>query len=215
MTIETTAADKQVPAQPIMAGLGAEAGAEQQSRAAAYGLIAALLRSPPDQGLLNKVAGLSQVSGDDDDLSLAMSMLGLAAHSSVVEAVDDEFHDLFIGLGRGELMPYASWYLTGFLMERPLGLLRDDLARLGIERDPAVVEPEDHMAALCEVMLLQIQGEQGFDQQARFFERHLARWCDDFFNDLSNAKSASFYRNVGRFGSAFVQLERRYFSMQV
>jgi len=213
MTIETTAADEQVPAQPIMAGLGVDA--EQQSRAAAYGLIAALLRSPPDQSLLNQVAELSQVIGDGDDLSLAMSMLGLAARSSAVEAVDDEFHDLFIGLGRGELMPYASWYLTGFLMERPLGLLRDDLARLGIERDPSVVEPEDHMAALCEVMLLLIQEQRAFEPQADFFEQHLARWCDDFFADLSRASSAAFYRNLGRFGSAFLQLERRYFSMQV
>jgi TorA maturation chaperone TorD len=129
--------------------------------------------------------------------------------------VDDEFHDLFIGLGRGELMPYASWYLTGFLMERNLGLLRDDLARLGIERDPSVVEPEDHMAALCEVMLLLIREGRDFEEQARFFDRHLARWCGAFFADLSGAKSAIFYRNLGRFGTAFFQLEQRYFSMQV
>ena len=188
---------------------------EQQYRASAYGLVAALLRSPPDEALLSKVAQLSGVEGGPDELSLSMSMLGLAARTSEAEAVNDEFHDLFIGLGRGELMPYASWYLTGFLLEKPLGLLRDDLARLGIERDPSVREPEDHVAALCEVMLMLITDGAGFEAESRFFETHMAPWCGRFFSDLSVAGAAVFYRNLGRFGAAFIELETRYFSIEI
>lgn len=188
---------------------------EQQYRASAYGLVAALLRSPPDEVLLDRVAQLSDVEGGSDELSLSMSMLGLAARTSKADKVNDEFHDLFIGLGRGELMPYASWYLTGFLMEKPLGLLRDDLARLGIERDPSVHEPEDHIAALCEVMLMLITDGGGFEAESRFFKSHMAPWCDRFFSDLSVAENAVFYRNLGRFGAAFCELENRYFSIEL
>ena len=188
---------------------------EQQYRAAAYGLIAAVLRSPPDNALLQRVAQLSDVEREQDELSLSMSMLGLAARTSRADAVKEEFHDLFIGLGRGELMPYASWYLTGFLMERPLGLLRDDLAQLGIERDASVHEPEDHISAMCEVMLMLITDGSGFETESRFFETHMAPWCERFCSDLSVAESAVFYRNLGRFGIAFFELERRYFSIEV
>ena len=188
---------------------------EQQYRASAYGLVAALLRSPPDTALLGRVAQLSGVEGGQDELSLSMSMLGLAARTSETGAVNDEFHDLFIGLGRGELMPYASWYLTGFLLEKPLGLLRDDLARLGFQRDPSVREPEDHIAALCEVMLMLITDGAGFEAESRFFETHMATWCDRFFSDLSVAGAAVFYRNLGRFGAAFIELEKRYFTIEL
>ena len=92
---------------------------EQQYRAEAYRLIAAMLRSCPDAELLEQISGLSQIDAPDE-LGLSMSMLGLAARSSTHEAVRNEYQQLFIGLGRGELVPYASWYLTGFLMEKPL-----------------------------------------------------------------------------------------------
>jgi len=188
---------------------------EQQYRAGVYRLLAALLGGEPDQALLDRVAELADTADVRNELGLTMSMLGLAAHKSSRQAVDDEYHDLFIGLGRGELMPYASWYLTGFLMEAPLGALRTDLVRLGFERDPEVHEPEDHIAALCEVMAMMIQEDLSFDDQARFFGAHLAPWCSQFCADLSNAGSAVFYRNLGRFGSVFFELEQRYFSMHV
>ncbi|MCP3869847.1 MAG: molecular chaperone [Gammaproteobacteria bacterium] len=188
---------------------------EQQYRAASYGLIAAILRSPPDQALLDKVSELAEVQSDNDPLPLSMSMLGLAARTCSVEPVNEEFHDLFIGLGRGELMPYASWYLTGFLMEKPLGMLRDDLALLGFERSPSVKEPEDHIAALCEVMLMLIADGNGFDAESGFFGKYMAPWCGRFFSDLSVAESAVFYRNLGRFGTAFFELEQRYFSIEI
>ena len=125
---------------------------EQQYRAAAYSVLAALLRDVPTPETMLQVAEFSKVEVDEDELLLSMSSLGLAAQSTELSAIDDEYHLLFVGLGRGELVPYGSWYLTGYLMEQPLSILRGDLALLGFERDESVVEPEDHVAAMCEVM---------------------------------------------------------------
>jgi TorA maturation chaperone TorD len=188
---------------------------EQQYRAGAYGLLASLLARPPDQAMLDWVSGFASVDQNGGEMALSMSMLGLAASRCRPEAIEDEYHALFIGLGRGELVPYGSWYLTGFLMERPLGRLRDDLAALGLQRDPAVHEPEDHVAALCEVMRLLIGDAVDHDRQSHFFNTHLAAWSKRFFGDLSEAGSAVFYRAVGRFGVAYMELESRYLAMQV
>jgi len=188
---------------------------EQHYRASAYALIAALLRAAPDQAMLDRLGGLSQeVSPDGDNLLLAMSTLALSANLHTPSSIDDEFHNLFIGLGKGEVVPYGSWYLTGFLMEKPLSDLRDDLVKLGYERNESVVEPEDHAAALCEVISLMIEEATDLSAQRNFFESHMANWMSSFFADLSEAKSAVFYKAVGRFGSAFIALEKEYFSMQ-
>jgi len=188
-----------------------ESNQEQLYRASAYGILAALLRKVPTSEVLEHVANFSEVAVDEDEMLLSMSTLGLAAKSSELSAIDDEYHDLFIGLGRGELVPYGSWYLTGYLMEKPLSLLRDDLKLLGFERDESVVEPEDHVAALCEVMSLLISdADVSVEIQTIFFEKHISPWMDRFFNDLSEAESAVFYRAVGRFGSAFLNLEKQY-----
>lgn len=191
-----------------------EQSPEQQYRAGAYGLLAALLGGPPDQTRLDQVSGFASVESGDE-MALAMSMLGLAATTCPPAAIDDEYHALFIGLGRGELVPFGSWYLTGFLMERPLGRLRDDLAALGFQREPGVHEPEDHVAALCEVMQLLISDGVPHERQSHFFNTHMADWLKRFFIDLSEAESAVFYRAVGRFGMAFMDLEQRYLAMQV
>ncbi len=188
---------------------------EQQCRVGAYGLLAQLLRNPPDRPVLDRVSAFAGLTSEVDELALSMSMLGLSAASSDCSAVDDEFHNLFIGMGRGELVPYGSWYQTGFLMERPLGRLRDDLVRLGFQRQPGVTEPEDHVAALCEVMAILIQEARPLPRQAEFFETHIAGWMERFFSDLSAARSAVFYKAVGRFGAAYVGLEKRYLNMTV
>lgn len=188
---------------------------EQQHRAAAYGLLAALLRRSPDAQLLEQLAGFSGIMPEGDELALSMSLMGLSAVSSTVDSVDDEFHALFIGLGRGELVPYGTWYQTGYLMERPLGVLRDDLKALGFERASDVREPEDHVAALCEVMAMLISDGVDHMRQSRFFELHMGSWFERFFNDLAHARSATFYKSVGRFGKAFTTFEKQYLSMQV
>jgi len=188
---------------------------EQLYRAGAYRLLATLLRDVPGRSVLDHVTELAAVEGQHDELAMAMSMLGLAARDSLPHHIDGEFNALFIGLGRGELVPYGSWYLTGFLNEKPLALLRDDLLALGYERTSSTNEPEDHIAALCEVMAMLISDDQPLQTQTDFFEAHMTNWADRFFDDLSQAKHAVFYRAVGRFGSAFMELERHYLAMKV
>ena len=183
-------------------------------RMGTWGLLATLLRREPDQAVLDRVAAFAEMDGSGPELQVALASLGLAAASSSPEAVSDEFHDLFIGIGRGELLPYGSWYQTGFLMERPLSLLREDLRRLGYAREEGNAEPEDHVAALCEVMALMIQDQRPEAEQAAFYDRHVRDWMGRFFEDLGNAESAVFYRSVGRLGSAFLAIESAGFDLQ-
>ncbi len=181
----------------------------QQQRIAVYRLLAALLRDVPPPELLAELAALESGAqpppGEGDEWQL----LGLAARSSRHDQVDDEYHELFIGLGRGELVPYGSWYLTGYLMEQPLSRLRDDLARLGFERDADSHEPEDHVAALLEVMSMLIESGESRATQADFFNAHLAPWMPRFFEDLEQARHAVFFRAVARIGRQFLELESR------
>ena len=189
--------------------------AEDQYRAGAYSLLAELLRQPPQQALLDTVTGLADVLEQKDDFAIAMSMLGLSARAATVNQLDDEYHALFIGLGRGELVPYGSWYQTGFLMEKPLGVLREDLSKMGFARNDDTCEPEDHVAALCEVMVMLINQGRDLDQQKIFFDVHVSSWLGQFYSDLSEAKTAVFYRSVARFGQAFFDFEKKYLAMSV
>ena len=183
-----------------------------QLRAAEYGLLSLLLGKAPDTETLARVA---QLKGDASDLGMAHVELAAAASSTDDRAATKEFFDLFIGLGRGELLPYASYYLTGFLHERPLARVREDLDALGIERAGASREPEDHIATLLEVMAGLARGEfeADFAEQARFFERHLKPWASRMFADLEMSGSANFYRAVGRVGRVFMELESEAFTL--
>jgi TorA maturation chaperone TorD len=128
-----------------------------------------------------------------------------------------EYHALFIGLGRGELLPYGSVYLTGFLQEKPLAELRQDLARLGLEVTEETHEPEDHAGALCEVMGLMAGAPTDYshETQKTFFAQHVGSWMTEFFEDLVKARDSGFYRVVGEFGKTFIALEKKYFAMEV
>lgn len=213
MTPEPLLQDQELP----VAGAAPGAAAlpeEEACRAGTWGLLATLLWRVPDRATLEQVATLGQVEEAGPELQVALAMLGLAAGTTRVEAVDDEYHDLFIGMGRGELLPYGSWYQTGFLMERPLGLLREELARLGYQREEQVKEPEDHVAALCEVMALLIRDGAPVEVQAAFFHDHIGGWMGRFFEELATAESAVFYRSVGRLGQAFIRFEQAYLTME-
>jgi TorA maturation chaperone TorD len=183
-----------------------------QLRAAEYGLLSLLLGKAPDADTLSRVAGLK---GDASDLGMAHVELAVAAAAADDRAVSKEFFGLFIGVGRGDLLPYASYYLTGFLHERPLARVREDLERLGIERAGPSREPEDHIAILLEVMAGMARGdfEADFAEQARFFERHLKPWASRMFADLEMSQSANFYRAVGRVGRVFMELESEAFTL--
>jgi len=186
------------------------------ARAREYALLAALLSCPPSSALLSEI---TKLRGDATLLGLARAALADAASKAVSGAVEREYFGLFVGLGRGELLPYASYYLTGFLNEKPLAELRETLAGLGIARADHVKEPEDHIAALCEVMAGLIDGSYGMPQalsvQRSFFETHMAPWVGRFFADLEGAEAAAFYAAVGMLGRRFVEIESAAFAMDV
>ena len=193
---------------------------EGRLRADTYALLASLLSSPPTRDLLDRLKHIQPAPDDDlGDLSHGMNQawrqIRRATTQSDLQSLDDEYHDLFIGLGRGEVVPYGSWHITGFLMEQPLSDLRDDLKSLGFEPDSNQKDPEDHIAALCEAMALIIRaGDIDEARERRFFARHIHPWAGKFFNELQAAKSAHFYQAVGLLGQRFVELENQYLDMQ-
>jgi len=189
---------------------------EDQIRANVYGLLGALLTRPPDKEI---IALLREIDVDEKQQASAMAAswktLNLAAKRRRLNELNDEYHNLFIGVGRGEVVPYGSWYLTGFMMDRPLAQLRQDLIDLGLERAEHVKEPEDHAGALCESMSLLLSIDDGITPhvQKRFFDNHIASWMTKFFEDLQTASSADFYKAVGALGEQFIELEKQYLDM--
>lgn len=180
-------------------------------RSQEYALLATLLLSAPSGAMLRQIA---QLRDDATPLGRAHAALGEAASTAVAAEVDREYFDLFIGLGRGELLPYASYYLTGFLNERPLSRLRSDLAALGIERVENNSEPEDHAATLCEIMAGLASGRFLVPEEAQraFFSKHVASWMGRMFADLERATHAKFYSQVGMLGRLFLQIEEEAFN---
>lgn len=191
-----------------------EIAEEDRLRADLYNYLGLILAGPPDEMLLRQTAGLS---GDDSALGQAISTLAKVAKVSKLKAVESEFNRLFIGLGRGELLPFASYYLTGFLNEKPLALLRRDMAALGLARSENVFEPEDSIASLMEMMGAMIVGRfgppAGLAAQKQFFNKHIGPWAGHFFSDLEGAKNSVFYAPVGTIGRTFMEIEAEAFRM--
>ena len=187
---------------------------EDALRADLYGFLSALLATPPNRDLLARTAGLN---GDETPLGKAISTLAKLAKAATPGSIEREFNALFIGLARGELLPYASYYMTGFLNEKPLALLRADMAAQSISRAPTVYEPEDNIASLMEMMAGMIEGRFGapasLDAQRTFFNRHIAPWAGHFFTDLEGAKASVFYAPVGVVGKIFMTIEREAFRL--
>jgi TorA maturation chaperone TorD len=183
-------------------------------RAQCYSLLAQLLVRQPDGSLLARVAALK---GDDTPFGGALSRLAEAASRTGEAAAEREYFALFIGVARGELVPYASYYLTGFLNEKPLAKLRADMQALGIARKTDVKEPEDHIASICEMMAGLIAGSFGapadLAAQRAFYDKHLAPWAGKFFADLEKAQGADLYRLVGEIGQLFLAIEAEAFGM--
>ena len=182
------------------------------ARSQEYALLSALLARAPDADLL---ARLSRLGGDASPLGVAHVALAEAASRIKMDVIEREYFNLFIGLGRGELLPYGSYYLTGFLNERPLARLRDDLAAFGVERVEGNYEPEDHAATLCEIMAglvgKRFPAPEGAEQ--RLFDKHMAPWIGRFFADLERADAADFYRHIGTLGRTFIDIEREAFAL--
>lgn len=187
---------------------------EDRLRADLYNFLGLLLARPADELILEQTAALD---GDDSPLGEAIQGLARVAKASKPKTVEREFNALFIGLGRGELLPYASYYLTGFLNEKPLARLRQDMAALRVTRADNVFEPEDSMASLMETMGGLIVGRFGdtadLERQKTFFNNHIAPWATHFYTDLEAAQSSVFYASVGAVGREFMAIEREAFRM--
>jgi TorA maturation chaperone TorD len=177
------------------------------ARAREYALLSVLLRRPPTAKLL---ADLARISGDPSPLGAAHGALARAAATTTEVSAEREFFNLFVGIGRGELLPYGSYYMSGFLNERPLARLRDDLSGLGIVRAAHESEPEDHAALVCEIMAGLVDGRFNCPTDAgqTLFEKHIKPWMGRFFDDLEHAKSAKLYQSVGAIGRIFIGIER-------
>lgn len=191
---------------------GGDVGEIDSARAQEYALLAALLARAPSGDLLTR---LGQLRGDASPLGLAHAELAEAAGDTNADKVEREYFNLFIGVGRGELLPYGSYYLTGFLHERPLARLRQDLAAIGVERAEGVAEPEDHAAILCEVManLINRKFPAAPGADGELFDKHMRPWLGRFFSDLEQAEAANFYRRVGRLGRLFIDIESEAFAL--
>lgn len=178
-------------------------------RSQTYALLARLLSSAPDQILLDNISAIEITEAESPMGKLWLSLKNIATQADV-GLIDEEYQRLFIGVTHGEIIPYSSYYQTGFLMEEPLAELRTDLAKLGLERQQETTEPEDHAAAECDVMRLILDAEgTPVVSDKEFFIQHLKPWMAKFFQDLSQIENASFYQIVGQFGAGFIDLEIR------
>ena len=190
---------------------------EDRQRANLYGLLARVLAEPMGDETLEVVRALEGQS-DKNELGAAFATLGTVAVRTPRGVAEEEFSALFYGDGSGgEILPYASYYLTGFLLEKPLAKLRGDMAVLGIKNSGITKEPEDHIAYLCEIMHGLITGAfnepASLETQQKFFETHMAPWVGRFFSELEGAESASLYMQVGTIGRLFMAIEAQAFEM--
>jgi TorA maturation chaperone TorD len=209
----SSSAEKIHPTHPI--------AAEDLARAGFYALLARLFHGAPDAALLHQIAAADDIDAEDaaSALPAAWSGLSTAASGADPQALRQEFDDVFVGVGKPQVVLYGSYYLAGFMMEKPLALLRDDLARLGFARQAGVAEPEDHFAALADVMRLLITdttlpAQERARRQQAFFARHLEAWYPRLFAALAAAPGADFYRVAGEFGRAFLDLESEAFQIE-
>ena len=192
---------------------------EDQVRADFYALLATLLYRAPDEGLLRAMMLSAEPEGEESD-ELAKAWAALAAASGVVssDALQEEYDALFVGMGRPPVMLFGSFYLSGFMNEKPLAELRTDLSVLGFARDPSVVEPEDHLAALCDVMRALILGDvadapASIEQQRAFFAKHMQPWVEKCCGAITQCEKSNYYRRVAAFARAFFEIENQAFEM--
>jgi TorA maturation chaperone TorD len=188
---------------------------EEQARADLYGLVARLLLAPPDDDLLDSLAGADAIVSSDSAQAIdrAWDQLSLTSRLLPFEVVRDEYNDLFISTGVPRVNPYGSLYLAGFLHEKPLAALRADLAKLGLARRGGTVETEDHLGVLCETMRRLIVDGRSVAAQKQFFDAHLATWQATCLAHLRHAEGAQFYARVADLAAAFFEIEQQAFDV--
>ena len=187
---------------------------EEVARANMYGLLARLFYGPPDAQLLETLAGASGMDAEDGEIGPAWERLCLAAGQADKEAVRDEYDTVFVGTGKALVTLYTCAYSIRYSTEAPLAELRGELAALGLTRREGASEPEDHIAALCDVMrhLIAVQ-KRDLEVQGAFFKRWLGRTAGPLCDAIEAEASLSFYKAVGRFAKAFFDIEQSAFEM--
>jgi|MudIll2142460700_1097286.scaffolds.fasta_scaffold03293_3 TorA maturation chaperone TorD len=185
-----------------------------RARSDIYAILAALLTQPPSAKVLEGIRSLDVEEGLPKRLHTSLVMLREVGRSYSLAELELEFRELFIGLGCGEIVPFASWYRERRLMAGPLAELRGDLRCLSLCRREGACEPEDHAGVLCEILAIICREDSGvpFEQQGSFFRTHALPWLPRFFRDLQGLQSAVFYRDVGILGEVFMNTEERYLS---
>jgi TorA maturation chaperone TorD len=191
---------------------------EELARAELYGLLARLWIAPPDVELLSQFrVAVTEAPQPGGYLEAPWQSLVAAMRATTPEAAATEYDALFGGVGKPEVMLYGSYYLAGFLHERPLAQLRTDLAALGLARDETRAETEDHVACVFEVMRYLIAGDDvatsNLEQQRRFFRAHVQPWIERLMDDVAAQPRAVLWREVAALTRAFVQVETQGFDM--
>lgn len=192
--------------------------ADELARAELYGLLSRLWYAPPDAPLLQQFAvAVTQAPQSGSILEAPWQELVAAMRATTEQQAADEYDALFQGVGKPDVFLYGSYYVAGFLNERPLARLRDDLAALGLGRDPAMGETEDHVAYLCEVMRYLIAGDDlgvcNLEQQRRFFRAHLQPWVEQLCNAVVQHPRARLYAALATLTRVFVQVETQAFDL--
>ena len=181
---------------------------EEYARSELYGVLSMLFYGPPSQAVLELIEGAA-IEGEGV-LAEAWRSLQAASARTDAERAREEYEALFIGVGRPDVMLYGSYYLSGFLMEKPLAALRSDLSRLGLERSEHLSESEDHFAALCDAMRL-LHGS--IATQKEFFGAHIQPWARQLFDAIDAQPGADYYRAVGQLARSFMEVETQAFDM--
>lgn len=189
-----------------------EVSFEDLARADYYAVLSRLFYAPPDATFLTALAAAGEVA-QPGALPAAWNALCATAAQTSAEAAQEEYAALFIGIGKPQVVLYASWHLTGFMMEKPLARLRDDLAELGLSRIGEVLEPEDHFAALMDAMrhLLLDTDRAEADRlalQQRFFSGHISTWYENLCDAIEAQPEARLYRSAASFARNFLQVEK-------
>lgn len=191
---------------------------EETARAELYGLLAQLFYAPPAPELLAnlRVAATEAPAAGGFLEEPWRSLVGVARELSD-DAIAEEYNALFGGVGKPEVYLYGSHYLSGFLNEKPLARLRTELASLGLARDEAMSDTEDHIAYLCEVMRYLIAGDDvavaNLARQQSFFAEHLQPWVVALCDAVSQHPKARFYAASAELTRAFVSVEAQGFDM--
>lgn len=193
---------------------------EETARAEVYGLLAALYYAAPSPTLYDNIkVAVTQAPAAGALLEASWTELVAAARDQSLASITSEYDALFGGVSKPEVYLFGSHYLSGFLNEKPLAALRTDIAALGLARDEAMPETEDHVAYLCEVMRYLIAGDDvavaNLTRQREFFTRHVQAWTPQMCEALAAHPKARFYRALAGFTQVFVSVEAQGFDMLV